>query len=679
MKPEFTVLVDPDGVRITDPIERTRFDLHTPSSLSPELMDTESFYFPVDTVVGFRTPWLRTTKGLDVYVRNMEGEMVGESSGGSELDLPADTYNIELASTQMKVYLAVESPVTVSGDTDAIDISFGGETSVELGARSLHESPAGTITVPDDAGATMDAVSLLGSALKVTTCERSFPSLRGHPPLLEPGEEFTVDGNITRPDTGVKIEVPEERSAVFEVAPLAYYLGADVVPGEYPKLLADDFTYSLSAPDGLQSAVKRVLQQVFFLDCVTRTEGVYKVDLQERDRLEPHVDLDFESLYDAPLTEQLRQYLDIPFDVIEPHLPRWKVTMDVSPTHENTAVLPFAADELAMVRCPTDPDPSNIDPEPRELESFYRDASEANAPVDVIQPDPTDSIEHVWVGDEMPIGASKATPESLKRRLDVSPESHITVDVVCNDERMREEDVVGDIYGTRDLYDFDVALHNDLTTAELRNLLKSPADLLHYIGHVTDNGIRCSDGMLDVGTLDRSSIRAFILNGCRSYKQGEKLIEKGSQVGVVTLAKIGNEPATNIGTELARLLNHGFPMQSALSIVTDVNTSSHQYLIVGDGSLELVKPKCGAPILINPDRNQDNISTEIQPYPTVNFSMGSLSTTQLGGSTIYSLNSTTLQENIDCEYLDEFFDVDTNPVKFGDNIRWSNKITTDDI
>ncbi|PSQ49926.1 hypothetical protein BRD15_02585 [Halobacteriales archaeon SW_6_65_15] len=680
MKPEFTALVEPDGVRITDPIERTQFDLHASESVSPEMTESGSFYFPVDTAVSVRTRSLRTTKGLDVYVRDMDGDLVGQSSGGSELDLPADAYNLELANTQMKVYLAVESEVAITGSTEAVEISFGGETRVEVGARSLHQTPAGTITLPDDVEATMDAVSLLGSALKTTTCERSFPTLRGHPPLLEPSEEFTVEGDVTRPETGVTLEVPAERESVFVAAPLAYYLGADVVPGEDPRLVTDDFARSLDAPDGFQPEVQRVLQQVFFLDCVTRTEGYYEVDLRERQQLEPKVDLDFPSLYDASLAEQVRRYLEIPFGVVEPHLPQWKVTMDVSPTHENVAVLPFAADELAFVRCPDEPDPSVVEPEPSELESFYRGAAEDDAPVtDVIQPEPADTIEHVWVGDEMPIGASKATPEALKRRLDVTPEHHISVDVVCNDDRMREEDVVGDIYGTRDIYDFDVSLHNDLTTAELRDLLESSTDFLHYIGHVTDEGIQCSDGFLDAGTLDDCGVRSFVLNGCRSYQQGEKLVEKGSQVGVVTLAKVGNEPATEIGTDLARLLNHGFTMQSALSVVTDVNVVDRQYVIVGDGSQELVKTKCGTPVVLKPNQKEEMIVSEFDRYPTINSSIGSLTSTKIDGGNIYSLNSTNLEIETDSEALDEFFAAGTFPAQIGREIHWTDEITTDDI
>jgi hypothetical protein len=680
MKPEFTALVEPDGIRITDPIERTQFDLHATSAVSPELTDADSFYFPVDTAVSVQTRSLRTTKGLDVYVRDTDGELVGQSSGGSELDLSADAYNLELANTQMKVYLAVESEVAVSGGTEAVEVSFGGETRVEIGARSLHETPAGTITVPDEVGATMDAVSLLGSALKTTTCERSFPTLRGHPPLLEPGEEFAVEGEVARPETGLTLEVPADRESVYVVAPLAYYLGADVVPGEDPRLVTDDFVHSLDAPEGLHAGVKRVLQQVFFLDCLTRTEGYYEVDLRERQQIAPEVELDFASLYDASLAEQVERYLDVPFEVVEPHLPQWKVTMDVSPTHENVAVLPFAADELAFVRCPDEPDPSVVEPEPSELESFYRDGdADAPAASDVIQPEPTDTIEHVWVGDDMPIGASKATPEALKRRLDVTPKHHISVDVVCNDDRMREEDVVGDIYGTRDIYDFDVSVHNDLTTAKLRNLLESGADFLHYIGHVTDEGIRCIDGMLDVRALDECGVRSFILNGCRSYEQGEKLVEKGSQVGVVTLAKVGNEPATEVGKELARLLNHGFSMQGALSAVTEVNTLDRQYVIVGDGSQELVKPKCGAPVLIEPERHDETIVTTFRKFPTTDFPLGTMQTKKLAGKTIYSISSSVLQEELRDDSLEEYLEAATHPIKINNELQWTDDITTDDI
>ncbi|WP_276299476.1 hypothetical protein [Halorussus lipolyticus] len=223
-----------------------------------------------------------------------------------------------------------------------------------------------------------------------------------------------------------------------------------------------------------------------------------------------------------------------------------------------------------------------------------------------------------------------------------------------------------------------MSLHNDLTTDELRDLLESGTDFLHYIGHVDDSGIRCIDGMLDVETIEESGVRGFFLNGCRSYEQGEKLVEKGSQVGVVTLTKIGNEPATEVGKKLARLLNHGFPMQSALSVVTDVNAPNRKYVVVGDGSQELIESQCGAPAIISPEKIGDEISLKIQPYPTINATIGALQTTQINDLRIHSINSTILEEQLSRESLNEYFENVKHPVQSGAGVLWPEEVSVDE-
>jgi len=57
---------------------------------------------------------------------------------------------------------------------------------------------------------------------------------------------------------------------------------------------------------GFEEEVERVLKQVFFLDCITRTEGFYLVNLHEPNAIEDQVDLNFEYLYDQPIGRQLK-------------------------------------------------------------------------------------------------------------------------------------------------------------------------------------------------------------------------------------------------------------------------------------------------------------------------------------------------------------------------------------
>lgn len=105
------------------------------------------------------------------------------------------------------------------------------------GALAPH--PAATVTVPETIEGVMRVVSVLGSALKTRCPGRSFPTLRGHPPLLELGETVDIPESIAVPDTGVTLELPAACEYVYPASSLAYYLGADLQPAGTPALVVD--------------------------------------------------------------------------------------------------------------------------------------------------------------------------------------------------------------------------------------------------------------------------------------------------------------------------------------------------------------------------------------------------------------------------------------------------------
>lgn len=109
----------------------------------------------------------------------------------------------------------------------------------------------------------MAAISALSSALKTTTCERSYPTLRGHPPRIECGDKLHIPDELSRPETGIRLEVPPSLENVFVAAPLVYYLGAEMVPGEKPRLVTERFEYPLD-DFPLEREIERLLKQVFF-------------------------------------------------------------------------------------------------------------------------------------------------------------------------------------------------------------------------------------------------------------------------------------------------------------------------------------------------------------------------------------------------------------------------------
>jgi hypothetical protein len=683
---EVSFATDQAGLTVTDHIERQQFRLLTPDPVVAEPADTTHFWFPTDAATKIRTPEITLPNVVVTYVRDDEGEMLAEADQLAHEEFGPGTYSVELCAP-MKVYLRVDGPLTVSSDLSQTSLDFDGETTVLVGARSHHERPAGTVTTTAAPTDVMAAVSTFASALKTTSVERSYPTLRGHPPLVELGEELDVPSRVRPPETGVHIEVPETLEHAFVAAPLSYYLGARIVPGEVPRVVTDaGFEHRLDAVDGFEHEVARVLKQVFFLDCVTRTEGYYEVDLHERRAIESAVDLDFADLYGRSLADQFEAYLSVPHATVEPHLPEWKLTSHVDATPENVELLPFLTNDLAVVRTPTDPDVSTSAAQSAAAEEFFRDDFTRSAAAEgtsrsYVQPDDTDSVEQSWVGDGAPIGASKASTAAYRNRLDRSPtDGNIDITVVCNDPEMAaESDVVDDVYGTREELPFEATLHRRLSCAELADVLKRQTDFLHYIGHIDHEGFQCSDGKLDATRLDSVGADAFLLNACSSYEQGSGLVEAGGIAGIVTLSDVVNSGAVRMGRMLARLLNQGFGIQNALDIARDESAVGQQYTVVGDGGLAIAQTVGGAPNVCSLERLDDD-RFELTYRTYVSQGMGDLVIPFVGDDDRYYLASGTAEEfELSRSELAEFLSLEAVPVRYDGKLEWSDELTVGDL
>ena len=699
MSIDIDALSDRFGLTVTDHIEHTTFELYTDRPVSPTPSPTASHYFPVDRSVTVEAGWVEIPRLAQVAVRDGEGTLLAR---GEDVSLPSGRYCVGITPAPTKLYLGFECAFSAVADGGTTRIEFDEPAEVTLGFRSLHQAPAGTITTPTDPRSLMDAVSLLGSALKTLSPERAFPTLRGHPPLIEPGDAFRVPDRIDPPDSGVRIVVPPAYRALYPVVPLAYYLAAEVVPGSPARIEGDGWTHSL-APD-IERRAADVLRQSFHFDCIARTEGFYPVDLHER--AATAADLDWASLYEAPLAERLGTYLDVPFDRIEPELPRWTLTTDVRPGPDTAEALPFVAAELSLVRSPETVAPASADAgddggllrtaESAALVRGAADADDRAAPrgadapsdhgpalesADFVRPEPVETVGHAWVGDGVPLDANKATLDAYRRRLETEPveQSRISVLVACNDEQMREEGAVSALYGLRDIVQFDIEMRHDLTRAEMRETLASDADFLHYIGHVDDRGMQCRDGYLDLtGERLTVGISAFLLNACQSYEQGAALVRRGSRGGIVTLSDVANAPATRLGRIVARLLNGGFDLRTALHVARRELLTGRQYIVVGDGATTICQSRSGMSIVAALTREDDGRTFSAEFFPNKNHGIGSLAA--LNMPTVdedYYVPATARRADADRDSLARLFDLEVLPVFVDGELAWSDEVDLD--
>jgi hypothetical protein len=679
------------GLAVVDPIERHRYVLST-GAVEPVPADTGRFRFPVDSAVVVRTDHVGLPSVVSVHVRDATGAVVAHAEHHAHEKLPADDYILEV-SAPIKLYLRVESTLDISADAEGMTIAFDGRTDVAVGARSHHERPAATVRTPADPESMMRAVSTFGSALKTTTPERSYPTLRGHPPTVELDDSLDLKG-LEPPGTGVTIEVPPEYGAVYAVAPLAYYLGATVAPGTEPLLRTDrGFEYSLVQTGDFERTVARTLKQVFFLDCLTRTEGLYPVDLHERRVLEGELDLDFATLYERSLVARLEAYLSVSYATIADHVPTWKLTAHVAGVPASVESLPFVVADLAVVRPVHQTGDSNEASmafdggsatvlEASEVGGgFVQGPGDIDIEEPLIRPESDGSLEQTWIGTGTPLGASKASLTAYRNRLERTPaEGDIAITVVCNDAAMDDERAVEASYGDRADLPFDVTVARDLTTAEFADVLSGQMDFLHYIGHVDSRGFACADGRLDARELDSVGVDAFLLNACQSYRQGMALIEGGAIGGIVTLTDILNSEGIKMGRALARLLNAGFPLRAALDIARGESIMGDEYLVVGDGGLAIAQVPHLHPNLSEIEKSSSSFDVTYKTYHGSGNGMGSIIIPKIGENREGYLSPGIINSfAVSKSGLKEFLSLENSPVKVRKKLYWSNQLDVDKL
>jgi hypothetical protein len=705
---------NPVGIVLIDDIQGVRVPLTTTEPVLPVPGTPTDFCFPVDVAYELETTALRIPTPVNVCVRDQAGTVVVDVPSHASETLDPAQYTVEIGALGIKTYLVVDGGLQIpSTATNGQTITVTDTEQVSLGVRSVHNQPAATITTTTDPTDAMRALSCFGASLKTTTCERSFPSLRGHPPRLELGECFEAPGSLERTpeDTPIHLEIPPTFEYLYPAASLAYYLNAAVVPSDSPQLIVDGTTHAIEHDKGYDAAVGQLLKHVFTLDCLIRTEGFYPVQLTEREQIENVVELDFAALYKQPLAEQVKTYLSVPFDTVAPVVPRWPLTTTITPTAAHLEALPYIVADLSYIRTPqTDGtiDEAAAAPYQEPVDEFFRSPSPTTAaaplyrgqtsstadqqsvrgPADsnsdsdwtrALKPAETGSITHLWLNDGYPITGAKPTLDACRRRLDAHASGPIDIAVISNDPAMHDETDVADLYGMRDRITFDITVHQERTRAAVQEILATDHDLVHYSGHVTDDGLQCTDGWLDAATLESVATRAFILNGCRSVDQGMALVEAGAIGGLCTLSGVANTPATDIGRTVARLLNTGFSLGGALDIVTDESVTGYQYMIVGDPRLTIATCNGTTPNLVEiQPRNSGEYTVSIHGFPAASAQLGTLSMPYLGTSETYALNSGQLiTKTVTTTDLRAYLDLDQLPVRLGNDLTWSNYLTTE--
>lgn len=515
------------------------------------------------------------------------------------VDLPAGSHLFKVGSN-IDIYLAVTDACIVSRGTDRrICLDFEVAAVVTIGFRSQIDAPRETVTVPRTFEGACAAVRHQSAAIETDTPDKSYPTRRHHPPLIDFGPTLEVPDTVSREATGsaITVQVPPSLDRLLVAVPLIYYLQATVEGSKDDAVRVDAPTLSepVALGDGptLERDVAGLLQHVFFLDCLVRNAGPYGVDLSELALLD-ELAIDPDRLYGRSAAERFAEYLHVDAGTVATWRPRWHLSFVVDPTFANLQAVPYLLDRLSLIQLPR---PVRVGRQAVITESVrqsYQPRSSQWGDVpryETVRNDVRLGIREGWLADAIPIDGFRASLTAFENRFQFhrTSEAPRSVVVVINDEAMRDERAgVERIYESRAAeLSIEVTVEAALTRAELADVFSSPVDFLHFIGHCEAGGLRCDDGSFSAAELDDTSVQTFFLNACGSYAEGLELVSRGSVAGAATLHNVLNPEATRVGLSFARLVMHGFSVNHALALASRQSLTNKFYAVVGDGTHRL--------------------------------------------------------------------------------------------
>lgn len=637
---------------------------------------------PVDATLTANTSQIRLSS-VYVLVQSSDGDQqfeLGNDTG--PLELPKNDYILNIDSS-IKTYVSFSGSAVIrkTADFEDLIVSFNEPKEVTIGFRSRHDQPAGTITVDDSPEGVATAISYLHSAIKTTSPDKSFPTLRGHPPRIKLGETIDIPDVVEKSvtTTDIEIVVPPDYDSLYIVSPLAYYLQASVTVSDrsYPVIRSPDETLYEPLPSfpDLQQRCAELLRHVFYMDCLVRHVGPHGTTLSELD-IWGSLPLDPEQLYHAEPVERARQYLTVPPEEITDTIPEWHLATYVDPVPDHSESLPYLLNQLSLIYHPSTSELSSKELLDLSLDDFYR-ASEPTAEVDLVKPELQHGRVHGWLANGIPVEVFKTNLSAYENQLDYlgSTGDQLDVTVVLNDDSMdSEQDDVANIYRTRaEELPMNVSLHSNLSPDELAEIFEQHQDFVHYIGHCDEAGLRCSPGHLSVEDIPTSQTQTFFLNACGSYYEGQKLLEKGSVAGAVTFQEVLEKQAAKVGTTFARLLIHGFSFARAIDLARRRIMTGKDYAIVGDGSYQLTQTETLVPHLYEVDISDGKATLTADAFTA--WATGGIYYVAVPNSeTDKQLCGNLSEYSLTIDELEDFLARTSYPIIYDNNFYWTTEL-----
>jgi hypothetical protein len=596
-------------------------------------------------------------------VRLERGDQVRVPATGVRVDLPGEPL----------VTVGVDGQGTIRRDADAVTLEFETPSRLRL---AVSEAPRPSVTVTDSATGIAAAVTAAGSAHLVSGAARSHPALRDLPPPVEVGDTVSVPGEIeaAAPPDRPTLTVPADRAATLVCAPLAFYLGAEMV-------VETEASSTLTLPSvGEEIALpptgerpQRLLERTFWFDCLVRacTDGS---DGPAEAALLDALSTDVSTFADASPGERLVAARDLPARLRGQSLPEWHLATYVQPDGEAAHALPYLLDRLTHIY---PPEAEPLAPETfmeRSLDDFYR-ASRPTPSVELVKPELRRGRLHGWLAPETPVEAFKLVGDRLSEGLPRPQERpSLSVTLVLNDPEMVDEHVdVEAAYRRGSPLELNVQTHTELSRDALAAVVESETDLLHFIGHCEPDGLVCPDGNLPAAAVSESQAGVAFLNACGSYHEGVELVRRGSAAGVVTYRGVLDSQAATVGAAFARLITRGFSVERAIRLARRQVMMGMDYGVVGDGT-HRVAPGL-EPVLLDVTPREDT-TYEVACETFADGEIGSTTQVPLAGDDRGRLSGGTATRTVDQSGLIALLAGTDAPVVYDGTVVWPEQLVS---
>ncbi|MCU4973371.1 hypothetical protein OB955_11525 [Halobacteria archaeon AArc-m2/3/4] len=635
--------VGPETIHVRDELEEQDLQLcaTAPDELDPQPALTDLFMFPVDNAITVTVSELHADAYHGTALWNADGEHLGEFTT-TPWELPRGTYFVNIQGT-VNGYLRIDDATftgvhreSESGDAP-LEFTFDEPTQVSIGARSFHTRPQTTITVPDEPEAMLEALAYLGSSIKEYSCERSWPTLRGHPPAIERGDRLEIPPELSRPETGVTISVPATYADVYRVAPLVFYLGADVEVGDRPELRLENGYVEPLETDArsLEETVDELLETCLLLDSLTRADGYLSGPRYEYDELAPHLPFYPPNLYEESISAQLLEYLEVSPSLLEPYVPRWPMTAVLQPRPEDVELLPALLNVLSKVHVDDGTEETTVPAAPTPSETSVSTAktgprtatgwdsttgTETNArqraPTDrVLDRNRTESapqsrspILTCYTGSgtdvgietgtdtdtdtKLPANASCIRREAFENALSYSlseiADAEITYVTDSHPRGDRVRQTIDDTAPTHRLEPGRITVLEQPSKRDVARTLESDLDFLYCDLPLSSDGIECRDGVLDPAEVDDVGVKTFVLSGSAILTAGLELVRRGAFAGAI----LENAVSPDHVVRLTKTLLQGHPLVEAVRLTEIDDRSTVRF--VGNPAHPIVRRDGGA-------------------------------------------------------------------------------------